>query len=623
MSQWFYHTRKADFKKIGAEYGVDQVTARIMVNRRVPEEEMGDFLNPDLTQLRDPHGMKDIDRAADLLLLLIRNKKSIRVFGDYDADGICSTYILVDGLKKCGADVSYMLPDRVHDGYGLNPEMVEKAASDGIDAVITCDNGIAAAPAVALAKEKGMTVIVTDHHEIPFSTPEEKDQDLPEEFDTASGVYDALVGDKVYHLPHADCVVDPHRADDGYGFAGICGAVVVFKLIQILFEKEGSGLDYMYYLPEAAFATVTDIMELRGENRVIVHFGLKAMADSGNTGLDALIKKSGLNKNDIRAWHVGFVLGPCFNASGRIDTAEKALQLLLEEDSHKAEKEAERLVNLNERRKFMTTLGVNKAYALLSDKSELPSVLVVYMDDLHESLCGLVAGKLKEKYHRPVFVLCKTENGDVKGSGRSIEAYSMYEKMVEANEAFAKENPDKGGVFTKFGGHPMAAGLSMREEDIEWLSDFLDSHSELTPRDLEEKVVIDVPMPLYYVKVPLIREFSKLEPFGNGNERPLFAEKSLLVMNYRRIGKDQQYRKLKLSSHGKTVDAIFFGDGAEMDEEITDAYGRKEFERALTGQRTRIRLDVVYYPDINDYMGLETVQARIQKFKVHRETADE
>lgn len=612
MAKWECYCKKADFKKLAAKYGIDQVTARIMINRDIHEEEMGRFLSPDLSQLHSPHLMKDMDMAVRLIQSMIHDKKKIRVFGDYDGDGICSAYILVDGLRSVGADVDYKLPDRVHDGYGLNPEMVEKAASEGIEAVITCDNGIAAAEAVQRARDKGMTVIVTDHHEIPYSTPEEGDDAarLPKEADTEHGVHDFFSDGKVYHLPHANCVVDPHRADDSYPFPGICGAVVAFKMITALFEACGR-MDALKYLPEAAFATVTDIMELRDENRVIVSFGLKQMAHSGNVGLDALIDAAGLDRNHIQAWHIGFVLGPCFNASGRIDSAEKALDLLLENDPTRTKEKAEELISLNEERKGMTQKGVDRAFEELSGRTELPKVMVLYIPDLHESLCGLVAGKLKEKFYRPVFVLCKTENGDVKGSGRSIEAYSMYEKMVEANEAYGGD-----GVFTKFGGHPMAAGLSMREEDVDWLKTFLNDHSGLVDDDLQEKVMIDVPMPLYYASFSLIDDLQKLEPFGNGNEKPVFAENGLDVLSYRRIGKEQQYRKLTLSSKSTRVDALYFGDGDAMDRDITGAFGEGELAKALSGQKNQIRLDIVYDPDINEYNGVRSIQAKIKKYRV-------
>lgn len=607
MAKWECYCKKADFKGLAARYGVDQVTARVMVNRDIPEKAMGKFLSPTPRDLHSPLLMKDLERAAETIFELIHQNKKIRIFGDYDGDGICSSYILYDGMRALGADVDYQLPDRIKDGYGLNDSMVERAAGDGVDVIVTCDNGIAASDAVQLAGDKGMTVIVTDHHAIPFSTPEDDGETLkyPPEADTEQGVWDFCRDGKIYHLPHASCVVDPHRADDSYPFPEICGAVVAFKLITQLFCIEGKGRDAMKYLPEAAFATVTDIMELKDENRAIVKLGLKRMAEGENIGLTALIKAAGLDKNNIKSWHIGFVLGPCFNASGRIDSAEKALSLLIETDKEKAEEKAEELVELNEKRKSMTQKGVEYAFDKLSGEDRIPDVIVLYLPELHESLCGLVAGKLKEHFYRPTFVLCRTEGGDVKGSGRSIEGYSMYEKMVEANEAYGGD-----GVFTKFGGHPMAAGLSMREDDIGWLRDFLNQHSGLSGDDLEQKLMIDVPMPLYYVSIPLIGDLAKLEPYGNGNEKPVFAENGLSVISYRKIGREQQYRKLTLLSRDVAVDALYFGNGEQMDSDIEEAFGASELDRALAGQKNRIKLDISYDPDINEYNGVKSIQAR-------------
>ena len=611
MSNWNVYCKKADFKGIGEKYGIDQVTARILVNRDIPEDQIGKYLHPEITDLHSPKLMKDLPRACEIVFQLIKDKKKIRVIGDYDGDGICSAYILTDGLRILGADCDYKLPDRVVDGYGLNPEMVEQAVEEGIDAIITCDNGIAAAEAVELAKKNNLTVIVTDHHAIPFSTIEgDVESQYPQEADTKKGIFDFYNDGYIYHLPHADCVVDPHRADDTYPFPGICGAVVVFKLISCLFEITGR-TDVNRYLPEAAFATVTDIMELRDENRAIVSLGLKQMSRAENLGLDELIKATGIDRDYIKAWQIGFILGPCFNASGRIDSAEKALKLLLETDQKKAQQEAEDLVSLNEQRKAMTQAGVDAALDTLSKAESLPTVIVYYMPALHESLCGLVAGKIKEKYNRPTFVLCKTVNGDVKGSGRSIEAYSMYDKMVEANEAYGGD-----GVFTKFGGHPMAAGLSMREEDVEWLRSYLDEHSGLKDEDMQQKVMIDVPMPLSYVSIPLVEELSRLEPFGNGNETPIFADRNLELTSYRAIGKERQYRKLGLSSNGAAVDAIYFGDGEEMDKRITEAFGEDELQKASFGKSNQIRLDIIYDPDINEYNGFKNIQAKIKSYRV-------
>lgn len=616
MANWKVYCKRADFKGIGEKYGIDQVTARIIVNRDIPENQIGHYLHPEITDLHSPRLMKDLPRACEIITQMIKDKKKIRIIGDYDGDGICSAYILTDGLRTLGADCDYKLPDRIVDGYGLNPAMVEQAVNDGVEAIITCDNGIAAGEAVKLAKKNNLTVIVTDHHAIPFTTVEagKNSEDVsgqyPQEADTERGSFDFYKDGNIYHLPHADCVVDPHRADDTYQFPGICGAVVAFKLISELFEM-ADRTDAMRYLPEAAFATVTDIMELKDENRAIVSLGLKQLSQSENIGLDKLIAVTGLDKNNIKAWQIGFVLGPCFNASGRIDSAEKALRLLLETDEEKAEQEALELVSLNEQRKAMEQQGIDVALETLSHAESLPTVIVYYMPALHESLCGLVAGKIKEKYNRPTFVLCKTVNGDVKGSGRSIEAYSMYDKMVEANEAFGGD-----GVFTKFGGHPMAAGLSMREEDIEWLRLFLDEHSGLTSDDMQEKVMIDVPMPLYYANIPLVEELDKLEPFGNGNPGPVFADRNLPVTSYRKIGKTQQYRKLSFASNGVKVDGIYFGDGSQMDADISSAFGEEELQKALSGKLNQIRLDIIYDPDINEYNGFQSIQAKIKSYRV-------
>ena len=613
MANWNVYCKRADFKGIGEKYGIDQVTARIIVNRDIPEEQIGHYLHPEITDLHSPKLMKDLPRACEIIMKLIQENKKIRVIGDYDGDGICSAYILTDGLRTLGAECDYKLPDRIVDGYGLNPQMVEQAVEDGVEAIITCDNGIAAGEAVKLAKKNNLTVIVTDHHAIPFTTVEEDAaSQYPQEPDTERGSFDFYKDGNVYHLPHADCVVDPHRADDTYPYPGICGAVVAFKLISELFQMAGR-TDSGKYLPEAAFATVTDIMELKDENRAIVSLGLKQLSQGENIGLDKLIAVTGLDKNHIKAWQIGFVLGPCFNASGRIDSAEKALRLLLETDEEKAEQEALELVSLNEQRKAMEQQGIDVALETLSHAESLPTVIVYYMPALHESLCGLVAGKIKEKYNRPTFVLCKTASGDVKGSGRSIEAYPMYEKMVEANEAFGDN-----GVFTKFGGHPMAAGLSMREEDIEWLRLFLDEHSGLTDDDMQEKVMIDVPMPLYYANIPLVEEIQKLEPFGNGNPSPVFADRNLPVMSYRKIGKESQCRKLSFNSNGTRIDGIYFGDGEEMDEKITEAFGAGEFQKALAGKPNQIRLDIIYDPDINEYNGFQSIQAKIRSYRVRR-----
>lgn len=615
-------SKKADFNKIAEKYGIDPVIARIMVNRDVPETEMSSFLHPDIrTDLHSPLLMKDMSRSADIIESLIRDNKKIRVFGDYDGDGICSSFILVDGLRRLGGNVSYYLPDREKDGYGLNPGMVEDAIKDGVDAVVTCDNGIAASDAIALAKKNGMTVIVTDHHELPY-IPEGKDGEgssfSTDGFDTSSGIYDMAYNGNIYHIPHADCVVDPHRPDDSYPYPDICGAVVAFKLIWALFLRHykttGENLYIMRYLPMAAFATVTDVMPLRNENRCIVKHGLAMMSKPGNTGLDALITASGIDRDNIKAWQIGFILGPCFNASGRIATADKALKLLLETDPGEAIKKAEELISLNEKRKDMTEKGMDKAVALISAQKTIDKVVVLLIPELHESLCGLVAGRIKEMYNRPAIVLCRKDKDTIKGSGRSIEAYDMFRKLTEAGQAYTDNHAGE-KLYVSFGGHPMAAGLTLHGKDLQWFRKYLNEHSGLTKKDFEEKVMVDVPMPMSYASPELISELDLLEPFGCGNPKPVFAEKNVFLKEYRSIGKNKQYRKIKFASGSKVVDGISFADGDTTDRELEEKYTDEEIDKARKGKENSIKLSVLYYPEINDFMGNITVQANVQDIK--------
>lgn len=622
MSRWYIYNKKADYKAIAEKLDISPVTARILVNRGIPEDRMYQFLHPDLKKdLHSPYLMKDMKRAAAMITGFIAQGLKIRVFGDYDADGICSSYILSDGIKRLGGSVSVYLPDRIEDGYGLNTSMIKKAASDGIQAVITCDNGIAAHDAVELALKYGMNVIITDHHEIPYdradcssAAPSDTPETASDSFDPGNGIYDMVYDRKHFHIPHADCVVDPHRPDDTYPYPDICGAVVAWKLMQALFsmhyKKTGENLHIMRYLPMAAFATVTDVMPLLDENRTIVKYGLRMMAHSGNTGLDALIRKSGLDGNSIKAWQTGFVLGPCFNAAGRLDSAQKALDLLYEEDPAEAEKKASELVELNTRRKDMTAQGMEKAFKMIADAGHADRIIVMYIPDLHESLCGLVAGKLKEKYHRPAIVLCRTEKG-VKGSGRSTENYDMYAKLNEAG-SFYRNNRGK-DLYLSFGGHTMAAGLTIRESDTDWLRAFLNEHCGLTLHDLDGKVMIDARLPLSQIKPELIAELDTLEPFGCGNEKPVFADKDLKVKSWRMIGKEKQFRKMALvSGCGKETDAVYFGDGNEADREIISAYGKDGLDAAIDGKENNIRAAILYYPEINEFMGRRTVQAKVQ-----------
>jgi single-stranded-DNA-specific exonuclease len=597
MANWKVKAKRADFTALANRFQIDPVTARLMVNRDVKEEEMENYLHPDLSTLHDPFLMKDMEKACEILEKAMEEKRKIRIIGDYDVDGIFSTYILKHALTRLGADCDYAIPHRIHDGYGVNPEMIESAAEEGVEMVITCDNGIAAREAISLAKEKNMTVVVTDHHAIPFTVKE-----------TEQGE------EKEYHLPPADAVIDPHRVDDSYPFPEICGAVVAWKLITALFQRAGKD-GAMDYLPMAAFATICDIMPLLGENRTMVAFGLPALEECDNKGIQALIARNGIEKGSLNSYHVGFVLGPAFNATGRLDTAELGLELLMEEDESKATAMAARLISLNEQRKTMTEEGCELAMEMVEQQGmQDAKVLVIYIPTLHESLCGIIAGRIKERYYRPTFVLCDGEEG-VKGSGRSIETYSMYEKMQQANQRSMEERGE--GVFTKFGGHPMAAGLSMKACDVDYLRDIMNEDCGLEEKDLEPKILIDVPMPLSYLNFNRIEELSILEPFGNANPKPVFADKKISIMGIYPIGKQGQYRKLVLSYGDdpyNRIDGLFFGDGEAFDDAIREEYGQDILEAAYAGRSNPVQLSITYYPSINVFRGQSSMQVIIGEY---------
>ncbi|MCR5099266.1 MAG: single-stranded-DNA-specific exonuclease RecJ [Lachnospiraceae bacterium] len=588
MNNWVVTAKKADFKGLGERLGVDQVITRIMVNRGVPEDAMADFLHPDIKKLHDPILMKDMDRAVFLLMRYIDEKKKIRVIGDYDIDGINSTYILLKGIKTCGGDVDYAIPHRIEDGYGINPEMVDRAADAGVELIITCDNGISATPAIERAHERGMQIIVTDHHQIPF-----------EEVD----------GKHVEKLPSADVVVDPHRSDDDYPFSEICGAVVAWKLIILLYQEYKMPSEEAFvFLENAAFATVGDIMPLLDENRTMVHFGLQAMAKTKNPGLSALIERTGIDRSNLNAYHLGFVIGPCFNASGRLETADQALELLLEEDPLLAGKKAAELIALNDERKNQTLQGTKEAEGLVISQCthdrKLDKVLVVYVPGLHESLCGIVAGRLKGIYNRPTFVLTDGKN-EVKGSGRSIPAYSMFEKMTECSSH-----------LLKFGGHPMAAGLSLKKNEVDIFRQEMNERSGLSEEDLIPEVVIDVPMPISYLSFDLIRQLDILEPFGNGNEKPVFADKGVAIHRLSYIGKEKQYLKLALFSGRGTIDGLYFGDSGALVDELVKKYGEDAVDAVFEGRSSDMGISFTYYPQINSFRGSESMQVIIDQWRL-------
>ena len=568
MEKWVMAAKKADFNQIGQQFHIDPVIARLIRNRDViGDEKIREYLLGTVNELPSPWLMKDMKKAVDILEKKIQQKVKIRIIGDYDIDGVTSTYILLKGLTRIGADVDTYIPDRVADGYGIHEHLIVKAESDGIDTIVTCDNGIAAAAEIQMAKEKGMTVIVTDHHEIPYR--EEN-------------------GERKVILPPADAILNPKQYDCPYPNKNLCGAVVAFKYITALYERFNipeKELEDYYEL--AAIATVGDVMDLQGENRILVKEGLRRLKNTQNKGLQELIRANALEDAKITAYHIGFVLGPCINASGRLDTAVRSLALLNAQTKEEAAKLAGDLTALNQSRKALTEKGKEEAIQLI-ETTELKNdrVLVVYLPECHESLAGIIAGRIREKYHKPAFVLTKGEKS-AKGSGRSIESYSMYEELVKCAD-----------LMVQFGGHPMAAGLSIEEENIEKFRRQLNENCTLTEEDQRPKVVIDVPMPVSYITKELVEQISLLEPFGKGNTKPIFAQKGLRVLDSNIIGKNKNVLKCQLESeHGKLVTAIRFKlDGQEIPE-----VGKK--------------ISMVYYPDINEYNGIVSIQFRIEDWR--------
>ena len=586
MQQWFVMNKGADFKSIGLKYGIDQVTARIIRNRDIVEDEdIRLFLQGDLSDCHDPALMKDGDKLTDILIKKINEGASIRIVGDYDIDGVMATFILKKALDELGANVSYVIPDRISDGYGLNVRIIDDAYGDGIDTILTCDNGIAAIQEISHAKELGMCVLVTDHHEIPF---------------------EEINGEKKYILSDADAIVDPHQKDCNYPYKNLCGAAVAWKMMCLLFKKLGKQtgiLDEM--LENVAFATVGDIMDLNGENRILVKEGLKRIHNTKNIGMRALITQCGLMAEQVESYHFGYVLGPCINASGRLDTATRALQMLLEEDENTASLIASELCVLNEERKELTKAGVDEAirqYEECGYKDD--TVVVIYMPEVHESIAGIIAGRVREYCHKPVFIL--TKSGDkVKGSGRSIEEYSMYEEMCKVKD-----------VFFKFGGHPMAAGLSIEADRVDEFRRRINENSTLTEQDLMEKVKIDVPMPVSYVTKELVREFEILAPFGKGNPRPVFADKNMYISRMWIIGKNQNVLRLSMvSADGKPVSAIYFGDIDTFIGYLSEKFSSEDVDLAMRGRQNRLVISVVYAPKINSFRDEENLQFEIQFYQ--------
>ncbi len=612
MEKWVIKMKKADFQAIAGKYHISPIVARLIRNRDViNEEDIDGYLNGTLADLHDGMRMRDMDKAVEILSGKVREGAPIRVIGDYDIDGVNATYILQEGLMRLGAKVDTDIPDRVKDGYGLNQMLVDRALEDGIDTIITCDNGIAAAKEIAYGKERGLTIVVTDHHEVPYDLQEpeasavsvaaaSRMEDLDstavatpcvEDVDSAMDVVPrGEETKKVWRLPPADAVVDPRRADCNYPFKELCGAAVAYKLVEALYKEAGRDVCEVADLMEnVAVATVGDIMDLVGENRIIVKHGLEMLKKTNNQGLKALMECTGVPAEGLSAYHIGFIIGPCINAGGRLDTAKRALELLNAKTRREAVTLAEELKALNDSRKEMTEKGVEQAIEQIEGSPiKVDKVLVVYLPDCHESVAGIIAGRIREKYYRPVFVLTRSEDG-VKGSGRSIEHYHMFEEMSECKE-----------LFTKFGGHKMAAGLSLPEENVERFRTRINELASLTEDDLQPKVSIDMMLPISYISKKLTEELKVLEPHGKGNAKPLFVEKNLRVINPRIIGKNQNVLKFRVENEkGLQIEAIYFGD-------VQDCLRTMERSRKMA---------FTYYPTVNEYRGMQTLQMNVVNYR--------
>lgn len=593
MAKWFVSAKKADFNRIAEAFQIDPVIARIIRNRDiVTDEEIRLFLNGSEKNLHNPRALKDVEKAAKILKEKIESGKKIRIIGDYDVDGICSTYILYKGLKTCGADVDCVIPHRMKDGYGINESLVEQALNDRVDTILTCDNGIAAKAVLEAGKEKGLTCIVTDHHEVPF-----------EEID----------GVKKFIIPDVDAVVDPKQEDCEYSFSSICGAVVAYKLIQVLVEESALPKDICKTVLEelmepAGVATVCDIMPLIDENRIIVKKAMESLKDAKNPGFKALIKVNELDAEKLSSFSIGFVIGPCLNATGRLDTAQVSLDLLMAENFEEAVSIASTLKDYNESRKQLTEKGVEEAMKLLDGGSyETDKVLVLYLKDVHESLAGIIAGRVRERSGKPTFVLTSGEEG-VKGSARSIEAYNIYEEMTKCKQ-----------YFTKYGGHRMAAGLSMKEEDIEPFRQEINAICTLAEEDFEEKITIDVPMPMGYVTETFINQLSVLEPFGPSNEKPVFAQKNIQFLRGYKMGKNQNMARFDVvDENGQRFTMVCFRGLEKMIPYMVEKFGEAVvddlFGKGLRGEQT-VKLDVIYYPSLNEFRGKTTIQYILQDYK--------
>ena len=587
MKKWYIKNKKIDYKIISQRFGISEIISKLLVNRDIVEDNLlKNFIHPSLENLHNPRLMQDLEKAAQIIKDKISSKDKIRIIGDYDVDGVISSYILFESLKRCGADVDYEIPDRIKDGYGINIDIVNKSKEDGIDTIITCDNGISAIDPIKHAKDLGITVIVTDHHNIPFVENES--------------------GNRVFISSKADAIINPKQDKCKYKFKSLCGAGVVFKLIEVLYEElEIDKKECYKFIEFVAIATVCDVVDLVDENRIFVKNGIEMLNKTENIGLKALIKETGIENKTISTYHLGFVIGPCINASGRLDNAKKGLRLLITKDEKEANILAKELYELNQQRKDMTQKGVEKGIELVETTDiRKDKVFVIHIPEVHESLAGIVAGRIREKYNVPTIIVTKSEDKS-KGSGRSIEGYDMFEELLKCKS-----------LLDRFGGHPMAAGLSLETYNIEPLRRKLNELTELTEEDLTPKVNLDMQLPLDCVNYDLIQDLRTLEPFGKANPKPLFGEKNIRLIRGSILGQNRNVLKLKLlTRNGSCIDGIYFGDIEEFEKVVIDKYGADELDRLYQGKNNNINLDIAFYPDINEYNGNISIQLVIENFR--------
>jgi len=585
--RWFVKNIKADYKKISNKYGITELMSRLIINRDIINDDMiKSYITPDFDKLYNSREMKDLEKAVEILHDKIKLNKKIRIVGDYDVDGVISVYILYTALKRCNANVDYEIPDRIKDGYGININIIKQAKEDGIDAILTCDNGISAIEPIKYAKDIGITVIVTDHHDIPFVEDENKIR----KFISSS----------------ADAIINPKQTECNYKFKQLCGAGVAFKLVEVLYEKLSIDKKECYkFIEFLAIATVCDVVDLIDENRIFVKKGLEFINNTTNLGLQELIRECEMNEKTLSVYHLGFIIGPCINACGRLDSAKKGLELLLSKDEEEAARISKELVKLNEERKDMTMKGVEIAIEIVEKNNMInDKVFVIYIPDVHESLAGIIAGRIREKYNVPTLIITKSENG-AKGSGRSIEEYNMFEELVKCKD-----------LLGNFGGHPMAAGFSLKEENIDELRRRLNENTTLKDEDLLRKVTIDCVLPLDLLNYELINDLERLEPFGKANSKPLFAEKNINLVKATILGKNKNVLKFKLKTKfNKVLDAIYFGDIYELEEAIRDKYGKEELQKLYDGAYNDVKLDLVFYPSINEYNGNKSIQIVVQNYR--------